>query len=456
MRIPLGFNDYLRKQGKDVPVFWDSDDLINPHIILCAKSGMGKSYQLMRFIREGLASAGDEFERYHNLDVHGDLVIPGESRVEFSRATRYGYNPLVLDPNPKSGGVERQINFILQTINQTSRKIMDKQEACLRNVLTDVYAIFGIYETEPATWRREEITERERNERWTRDFRELMARYYPTLDDAIAFAERKLRAMYGGLNANEDGSRAVNALEEMNRTAASLNRLVNTKLRKVDDEEREKAAKSLEAAKEKYLERVMDYMKTIETGREYDDLIKYDSKDVLKSVIDRLKNFRAIGIFNANPPPFDPSAKIWSYDLTNIDEGEKYIFAKIRAQYIMRMRKLAGATPHLKEVIGADEAHNLFDDDPDSIYNKIAKEARKFGLGLWAVSQTPSDFPQGVITTVATKILLGIDSSFWAASCKKLNIEESVLKFITPQKTIAVYMDKKGSTNAKFNTVVLQ
>lgn len=152
MRIPLGFNDYLRKQGKDVPIVWDSDDLINPHIILCAKSGMGKSYQLMRFIREGLASAGDEFERYHNLDVHGDLIIEGESRVEFSRATRYGYNPLVLDPNPKSGGVERQINFILQTINQTSRKIMDKQEACLRNVLTDVYAIFGIYESEPATW----------------------------------------------------------------------------------------------------------------------------------------------------------------------------------------------------------------------------------------------------------------------------------------------------------------
>lgn len=456
MKIFLGYNDYKRKkEGIDIPVVWNSDELINPHIILCAKSGMGKSYQLMRFIREALATAGEEFERYHNLDVHGDLIVEGESRVEFSRETRYGYNPLVLDPSRKSGGVERQIGFILQTINQTSRKIMDKQEACLRNVLTDVYASFGIYESEPDTWLREEITERERNARWKAEWKELVARYYPTLDDAIAFAERKLKAMYGGLNANDLGSRAVNALEEMNRAAMNMNRLASAKDRKIDLEDREKAQKNLEVAKAKYLERVTEYVGTIETGREYDDLIKYDSKDVLKSVIDRLKNFRAIGIFNANPPPFDQAAKVWSYDLTNLDEEEKYIFAKIRAQYIMRKRKLAGATPHVKEIIGADEAHNLFDDDPDSIYNKIAKEARKFGLGLWAVSQAPSDFPQGVITTVATKILLGIDSSFWAASCKKLNIEEKVLKYITPQKTIAVYMDNKGSTNSKFDQVQL-
>jgi hypothetical protein len=142
MKIFLGFNDYLRKkENKDVPVYWDSDEVTNPHIILCAKSGNGKSYQLLRFIEEALASAGPEFVRYHNLDVHGDLKVPGESRVEFSRATRYGYNPLVLDADPRSGGVERQINFILHTINETSRKIMDKQEACLRNVLTDVYAM---------------------------------------------------------------------------------------------------------------------------------------------------------------------------------------------------------------------------------------------------------------------------------------------------------------------------
>jgi hypothetical protein len=137
MKIFLGYNDFLRRrENKDVPVYWNSEELINPHLILCGKSGTGKSYQLLRFISEAIKTAAPGFERYHNLDVHGDLVVPGESRVEFSRATRYGYNPLVLDPNPKSGGVDRQINFLIQTIGQESRKLMDRQQACMRNLLT--------------------------------------------------------------------------------------------------------------------------------------------------------------------------------------------------------------------------------------------------------------------------------------------------------------------------------
>lgn len=457
MKIFLGYNDYLRKkEAKDVPVYWDSEAVINPHLILCGKSGTGKSFQLLRFIDEAMKTVGPGFQRYHNLDVHGDLIVPGESRVEFSRATRYGYNPLVLDPNPKSGGVDRQINFLISTINQTSRKLMDRQEACMRNILSDVFAAYGIYEDDPDTWTREEMTETMRAEMWASRRWSDMQRYYPTLEDAIALAERKLKAMYGGLNMNEQGNRAVAALEEMNRAAAQMNRAVTASKKKIDIEDKEKAEKQLEVAKGKYLERVSDYVSSIETGREFDDLIKYDSKEVLKGVIDRLKNLKAIGIFNGNPPPFDENARVWSYDLTNLDEEDKFVFAKVRAQHIARNRKLGGKQSEIKEIIGLDEAPVVFDANPDSIYNKIAKELRKFGLALWCAAQTPSDFPEGVITTVSTKILLGIDSYYWTASCKKLNIEESVLKFITPQKTIAVYMDKKGATNSKFNNVQLQ
>lgn len=455
MKIHLGFNDYLRKkENKSIPVIWDSEALINPHLILCGKSGTGKSYTLINFIEQ---IYGDpDLERYHNLDVHGDLKIKGESRVEFSGATRYGYNPLVLDTNPASGGVRRQINFLIATINQTARKIMDKQEAALRNLLTDVYALHGIYEEHPETWPRREITEAKRREIWdARRFSELKE-YYPTLDDVIGYAERRLKAMYGGLDANEVGSKAVGALEEMNKAAQRMNSALTSYSKKTNTEDREKAGKTFDSAKAKFLERVNDYANSIETGREFELLIKYESKDVLKGVIDRLKNFKAIGIFNANPPPFDPSAKVWSYDLTNLSTEEQIIFCNLRAQHIFRKRKLGGPVAHVQEIIGADEAHLLFDEDPDNVFNKIAKEARKFGLALWGASQTPSDFPEGIITTVSTKILLGIDSYYWQASCKKLNITEEVLKFITPQVTIAVYMDKKGALNSRFVNVQLK
>ena len=457
MRVFLGYNDYLRKnKNQEVAVYWEPANIINPHLLMAGKSGTGKTTQLIRFIHEAVASAGEKFERYHNLDVHGDIRIEGESRVEFSGVTRYGYNPLVLDPDPRSGGVNRQINFLINTINKTSRKIMDRQEATLRNILVDLYAFFGINEEDPTTWQRDEMTEAIRDEIWRdRRFNEL-SRYYPTLRDAIGFAERRLKAMYGGLNGNEAGFRAVGALEQMNSAAQRMQKILVKRDKAFEVEEKEKAQKDFEVAAAKYKERVDEYVTAIETGFEFDNVIKYDSKETLKGVIDRLKNFEAKGIFNANPPPFDPAAKVWSYDLTSLSDEERTLFCMVRAEVIARRRKLGGKVDEIREILGADEAPTLFDDNPDSIYNKIAKELRKFGMALWVLAQTPSDFPEGVITTVGTKILLGIDSYYWTASCKKLNIDEAVLKFITPWKTMAVYMDKAGSTNSRFTNVQLQ
>ncbi|TDF55103.1 helicase HerA-like domain-containing protein [Cupriavidus sp. L7L] len=456
MRVFLGYDDYKRKhQSTDVPVFWDPASIINPHILVCGKSGTGKSTRLKQMISEAVATAGDEFERYHNLDVHGDLVIEGESRVRFDGETRYGYNPLVLDTDPRTGGVNRQINFLISTINQTSRKLMDRQEATLRNLLTDLYAFYGIHERQPATWVRKEMTEALRDEIWEQRRWGELNLYYPTLRDAIGFAERRLKAMYGGLNGSESGFRAVGALEAMNSAAARKYRAQVKQEKAFSTEEKEKAQKDFDAAVALFRDKVDEYIASIENGLEFDNLIKYDSKETLKGVIDRLKNFEARGIFNANPPPFDPDAKVWSYDLTSLSEEEKTLFCMVRAQYIARRRKLMGPVPQVREILGADEAHNLFDDDPDSIYNKICLELRKFGMALWVVSQAPSHFPEAVITTVGTKILLGIDSYYWSASCKKLNIEESVLKFIKPWKTMAVYRDSVGSTASKFMQVQL-
>ncbi|MGN5477655.1 helicase HerA domain-containing protein [Cupriavidus basilensis] len=104
MRVLLGYDDYKRKhQSQDVPVYWDPASIINPHVLVCGKSGTGKSTRLKQMIAEAVATAGDEFERYHNLDVHGDLVIEGESRVRFDGETRYGYNPLVSGYRSENG-----------------------------------------------------------------------------------------------------------------------------------------------------------------------------------------------------------------------------------------------------------------------------------------------------------------------------------------------------------------
>lgn len=74
---------------------------------------------------------------------------------------------------------------------------------------------------------------------------------------------------------------------------------------------------------------------------------------------------------------------------------------------------------NIVDVIVLDEAHIYSDDDPDSIINTIAKEARKFGVALFCASQSPTHFTSDFIASVGTKIVLGIDEGYWKQSAPK-------------------------------------
>ena len=451
MKMTFGYYDYFRvRENKDVPVVWDAAQLINPHILVCGKSGTGKTHLLRKMIRslQGV--------RFHVFDVHGDIEIPGESRVVFSESTRYGYNPLVLNPDPHTGGVRRAVNQFIGTLNHTSRKLGDRQEAVLRSLLSDVYYLNGIYDDNPKSWLKKDLDDVMRKELIAARNYTGLKEYYPCLTDLVSFAERKLKAMYIGSEGNGVGAKCVSALEETNRLTSSLKRLASKFNKASDDGQIAKLETQLANAKEKTLEAFGQYVNAIETGRELDDIIKYDSRETLKGLVDRLRNLSAIGIFELQRPPFDPRAPVWVYDIKHLPHDEQLLFVHFRMKDIFRSRLMQGVQAQVKEIVVSDEAHKFFTGDSDNIYNVIVKEARKFGLGLWCASQAPTHFSEDFLTTVGTKILLGIDSYYWSMSCRKLNIDEKVLRFITPQKTAAIHMDRKGEVNTQFKGVQLQ
>ena len=75
-----------------------------------------------------------------------------------------------------------------------------------------------------------------------------------------------------------------------------------------------------------------------------------------------------------------------------------------------------GEQKTIRDVIFLDEAHIFFDDNPDNIINTIAKEARKFGVALICISQSPTHFSEDFIAAVSTKVILGIDELYWKGS----------------------------------------
>lgn len=451
MKMSWGVSDYaLSKENRTETVDWDTQRLINPHILLCGKSGTGKTFRLRRMV-EQLASQG---ARFHIFDVHGDIEIPGESRVIFSESSRYGYNPLVLNPDVHVGGVRRAINGFLSTLNRTTSRMGDRQAATLRALLLETYNWRRCYENQPRSWSKPEISSDERDALIEAKRFDDLKNYYPTIDDLLALAEKKLKRLYMGVDDTQAGARAMRALDEVNKMTKAVKKAAS-KLQSAKTEDQAKREREFETASELAINAFKEYVKSIETGTELDDMMKYDSKEIMKGLVDRIRNLAATGIFHPNTPPFDPRSPIWVYDVKSLPDEERRLFVNFRMEHIFRNRIREGTTADVREIIVVDEAHLFLDSDPDNIFNRIAKESRKFGLGLWCSSQSPTHFSQDFFTTVATKVLLGIDSFFWKLCMSQLRIEETDLKFIQPQRTAAIYMDRKGSLQSKFQRVRL-
>ncbi|MRU22677.1 hypothetical protein FG476_00740, partial [Xylella fastidiosa subsp. multiplex] len=88
------------------------------------------------WIRQFVTGMPDDVE-IDIFDHHGDIEIEGAKSVMFSEATRYGYNPLVLNTDQHYGGVRRAVNDVIEAINSTARQLGGNQEGVLRHLLTD-------------------------------------------------------------------------------------------------------------------------------------------------------------------------------------------------------------------------------------------------------------------------------------------------------------------------------
>jgi len=484
MQIKWGIDAGARKRGETQPVAWNSRAAVNGHCLLVGMSGAGKTHSLRKIVREMIStSEHGRAPRFHVFDVHGDIEMDGSSTVMFSEQTTYGMNPLRVNPDPHFGGVRKRVQGFISTVNRVMRQLGPKQEAALRNVLYDIYARHGFKQDDPRTWEIDEDAARllsdgsdnrlyldvplgEKDDakalgaRWDANMRcwwiatdeyqggitrwppKTLARTHPSISDALHYARHVLQMSFLGT-----GMKAISNLEVANKAAQAFQRKLLESLRRGDKGfEDEKLQADLDKAKQKSIEAFSEYASSIVTGRELTDVMKYDSTEVLKSVLDRVENLNAIGIFKSAPPPFDPRAPIWRYNIKALSMEERKLFVLFRLEEIFAAAVQRGEQDEIVEVVILDEAHIYADDDPDNIINTIAKEARKFGLALICASQSPTHFPEDFIASVATKIILGIDEMYWRGSATKLRVAEEALAWIKLQKTMLVQLKTKGET----------
>ena len=70
--------------------------------------------------------------------------------------------------------------------------------------------------------------------------------------------------------------------------------------------------------------------------------------------------------------------------------------------------------------------------------NTIANEGRKFGLALICASQSPTHFTDDFISSVGTKVILGIDEMYWRGAAAKMAVKPEALAWIKPRRSLLV------------------
>lgn len=491
MKLRTGIDYFAKKRGVETPVEFDLKKLVNPHMLLLGGSGVGKSFTLQRFVQQAISQ--DSSVRFVIYDVHGDMGMEGESCVRFSEIAPYGLNPLRIDSNPETGGVRNAIQTFIEVLETATRKLGDNQENVLRELLKDVYLNMGFDDKDPSTWTLSgslsgvdaksnriylDVPYKDKDKasalgaRWDKSQSSWYVqseqyqgdllqwkviekqKRFPTLVDVYQYAKSLLEQMTLGSE-----QKAMKALAATNKAAQALQRKQfqylkarRTMVGFVDDELEEQ----LELAKVKAVECYTEYVNSIKTGNELELTMKYHSVDTLRSVVTRLENLSSKGIFKAQTPPFDLNARILRYDLSALRSPEQKMFVFFHLQELFDTHKAAGIAPSMRTVAMVDELGMYtagMSLDTDSIFTRIVKEARKFGLGLWTAAQSTDDVPKKLISSLAVKIILGIDETGWKHAIGSLMVDQKLMEFVAAKVTMAVQYKESGSLKTKWNWV---
>jgi len=428
--------NFGKDKWKGEPVNWVSDKVINGHFVLVGGSGTGKTYNIRKILKQLIKE--DPELKIHIIDVHGDIDIGEEitSSISFSETSDYGLQPLEISSDIEFGGVRKKIATLVSTLNNTTRQLGSNQETVFRTLLTDLYRASGFYQEDYKTWSLDYDPRKNAKHK----------KVYPTLTDLKLFAKFKLEQMYMGAS-----STAVRELEVLNKNVKKFDAL-SKKLKQTENskDEHDKLLDKFDKVKETVKETYVNYIDNITTGRELEDILKYDSMDTIKRVYERIEAMLATGIFKSTKPKFDETKPIKRYVIKSLNTEEQVMFAEILLEQLFVEAKTIGEREGLKTLIVIDEAHIFVKDDNDHIINIIFRESRKFALGLMLASQSFGHFSEDIIANAATKLILGIDEMYHAASANKLRIEAKRFSYIIPQKTAMVQIKEKGSMTNQY------
>ena len=328
--------------GKRDELRWMPDRTINGHGIIVGASGVGKTYRIRRIAH---ALAYNYGARVIIIDVHGDIEVAGENRINFSESSSYGLNPLWINPDPHSGGVNRRIRAFISMINRTSHALGSRQEPALRRLLEDLYRLNGFDANDYRTWDpRTNPNVRGRSAR---------AQVCPNISDLKRYTFSKLKQLKTGA-----GGEAFKALTELTKHVKAMH-AYGLKADRQDDLEVIKLQKLIARAKDTYA-MVVD---KLETGAEIDDMLRYTDAQTLDAVLDRIDKLDKSGIFKDAQPPVDPATPVTVYNIKSLGRDEQKMFVDVLLEDLWQEQRGYPYSTEPRTFVVIDEASIFLSDE---------------------------------------------------------------------------------------------
>ena len=440
---------------------WNPDQEPNGHAVIWGGSGTGKS-RLLRGIIRHFARAG---KHLHVIDQHGDLGVAGENLLAFGTLTpTYGINPFEFELND-NGGPRRHIHTMVDMLRRTYLSSMRAaQEVVLRQLLLDAYRVVGIDPDDPQQW-------------------------LATQPEALPSVETLQALLRHLLQEVDQEGGATGFQRELERAEKEIHQareqLTTLQAAAATDPAAQAQCQALEreigATCEQARFALEAHLTTLTQGAppgpapspagpfalERLDLALYRRKNAARALetlslyIDGLASH---GVFAPRPPPVRSGLN--RYDLSRLPDKPRIFFIDVLLNKIFRAARQRGEYRQLPNrrrgqridtVVVLDEAQAMLPVNPAErqspafILNRIAAEARKYGVGLIVVTQSPAIFPKQIFSNVCLKVGFRTNQNDVPSAMKFLGVRDNALFNQTRKDGVAMV----AGSDSEFRSVVI-
>lgn len=416
---------------------WRPDFEENPHLLIWGASGSGKSYLL----REIISYLHCQNKHIHLVDLHGDLETPGDNTLQFGghiAGLRYGINPFQFDSSSVNAGPKSQIPIIVSMFRSTYLSSMGGiQELVLKGLCSDIYSLAGLEKNDPASWMVDDVEEKTPN---LQDMLKLIGQilqYYKGPKTIQTYLDTEIKHIKKLAKKHGEGHDLV-----QKQHSAIINDISNY----LHASYIEGAEKNPRLPTTKIDARV--------------DLTAYSSSKALATLESLEMYTKALiecDIFHSNPPPVRTGV-VNRYNLQYISEEVRNFFVEalvakifragqIRGEYSKRINPSRGQKvdtyiilDEIQALLPAGNEKNL----PTQTYNRIASEARKYGIGLIVLTQSPGGFPTPMLSNITKRIGLKTNPIDVGDAKRKLGVADPALFNHLQKPQVAIISNNSG------------